>query len=188
MGQEDTPRLKNLRASDGGWSDRIFLEWDYEKVDVVRVYRSLSPHSCETKHYIGETAGYHYTYSDMDANLVAGQTYYYGVTAQDEGQKISACSNVDAGMLWPVAKVQGVVASGDLIETIKISWQAVDSAVTYHVFQGDRVSCDHGMAIKIGEVDGAANELELFYGPPKNGEIYPFTVQAEDSYGNLGVL
>lgn len=61
----------------------------------------------------------------MDKGLGDGEEYFYRVTAYNEGNIESEFSRSVRGMTTPA--VDSVVAEGDLIREIRLSWQPIDS-------------------------------------------------------------
>ena len=61
----------------------------------------------------------------LDTNLADGETYYYRIAAYNEQRGLSELSRPVAGSCIPI--VHGVVAQGDMIREIRLSWDAAVS-------------------------------------------------------------
>ncbi len=87
----------------------------------------------------------------LDKNLADGEDYYYKVSTYNEKNLESDLSSPMAGRCFPVVK--GVLAEGDMIREIKVSWNAATSEHVQGYFIYRSTSREEGFT-KIKKISG----------------------------------
>lgn len=143
------------------WSPNPIKSTDSSKIMGYKLYKAkteMGPYR-EVSNLLGKDLGlgidtaldklFKVTYLDKD--LADGENYYYKVSAYNERNLESDFSNPMVGKCLPV--VQGVLAEGDMIRQIKLSWNAADSDYVQGYFIYRSKSPDVGF-IKIKKIIG----------------------------------
>jgi len=143
------------------WSPSPIKSADPSKLMGYRLYRAKTENGPygEVANLLGKDLGLgidtaldklfkvHY----LDGDLADGEEYYYKVSAYNEKNLESDLSGPMVGKCIPV--VQGVLAEGDMIRQIKLSWDAVTSEHVKGYFMYRSESRDEGFT-KIKKISG----------------------------------
>ena len=121
-----------IDVTTGSVCDSVDISWDeVETATYYRVYRNTEDTNTGAS-VIAQPFG---TSFWQDTTAVAGQEYYYWVTAENDcGESPLADDGLlgSTGQLEPPAQV---TASDDECDVVTLSWDAVDGAVAYEVFR-----------------------------------------------------
>ena len=150
------PHVKSIKII---WSPSPVKSADPSKIMGYKLYRAKTEEGPfrEVANLLGKDLGLGidtaldklFKIKYLDNNLADGEDYYYKVSAYNEKNLESDLSNPMVGKCLPVVK--GVLAEGDMIRQIKLSWNAADSEHVQGYFIYRSTSPDVGF-IKIKKV------------------------------------
>ena len=145
----------------------VEVSWDQLQSAVVyHIYRNVTDDSA-TANNIAE--GQVITTSPwQDVNALAGQTYFYWVTAENDCGESPKDANGQQGWIGVTAQPSSVDASDDGCNMTTISWNEVFDATQYDVYRN--TANDFGTSTWVGSTDvttlddsGAAPAVEYYY-------------------------
>jgi len=129
----------NILASQGLYGNKVVITWDAaERAETYTVYRADTVDGT----YIELVNGLNsLTYEDSSA--IDGLSYFYKVTAVNEGGEsdldsaVAAEGSVDSNQPSPPTAPVNLTATGDQFDAISISWDEVTGADTYTLLRSD---------------------------------------------------
>ncbi|MBN2440032.1 MAG: Ig-like domain-containing protein [Spirochaetales bacterium] len=127
----------NLRIETNSLST-ISLRWDdSENTESYTLYRSLSAETDYTAIYTGTFSFFE------DTGLPAGTTYYYRVQGMSSfgSSELSSCIEAQTGALL-TSPLELTIEQGDTTFSLTISWEQIESAVSYALYFSDNSDGD----------------------------------------------
>jgi hypothetical protein len=143
----------NVLASDGTYSDRIFISWSPPPNGpwLYGIYRSTENNSATAVKISGENWIQNNYYDDFDAPKGINVYYWIKASGYEQGLRPSGFSPSNEG--WrPVAPPTNVQASDGLYNNkIAVTWEPPDNATHYKVFRN--TVNNSGSAVSISGTD-----------------------------------
>ena len=128
-----------IDVTNGSVCDSVDITWDeVETATYYRVYRNTEDDSATAtviaQPYVGTSFW-------QDTTAVAGQEYYYWVTAENDCGESPLADDGLLGWTGQLEPPAQVTASDDACDIVTIDWDEVTDAVEYEVFKIGRASC-----------------------------------------------